>query len=243
MGTVSHRGDARRPTLREAVRLDFAASSGRQRLALVAVVFWLAYEWGAGNEAFTPWLIARTIAATSGYGSIPIVAAVGFGFTLVQQLVSGFTALVGFSMFERTSAAAWRRLTSRLGSEPTTWSELGVVSQGVLVFGLGTTAVVLIETVASGRDERRVPRRTVIRSAILCALGVGVIAGCAAGVALAGRRNDALRGTTDLVLRVLGNPLLWIGLVGVVLLVHYLRSRSGDGAAVDDAAQGDELER
>lgn len=222
MGTTTEPAAA---TLRSAAGTDFRRSSGLQRLALVGVVFWVAYEWGAGNEAFTPWLIARTISATDGYGSIAIVAAVGFGFTLLQQLVSGFTALVGFSMFERTSAAAWRRLTGRLGSAPPQWSQLGVVSQAVVVFGLGTTAVVLIETVTSGDADRRRHRGTVVRSATLCAVGVGLIAGTAAAVALVGRRNAALRGTTDLVLRVLGNPLLWIGLVVVLMLVQYVRSR------------------
>ncbi|NND74216.1 MAG: hypothetical protein HKN44_04345 [Ilumatobacter sp.] len=225
MGGPSSQDAAPPPTLRAAARADFRSSSGRQRLALVAVVFWVGYEWGAGNEAFTPWLIAHTISITSGYGSIPIVAAVGFGFTLLQQLVSGFTALIGFSIFERTSSAAWRRLTSRMGTTPQRWSGLGVISQTVVVFGLGTTAVVLIEIVTSGRADRRAHRATVVRSATLCALGVGLIAGAAAGVALIGRRNDSLRGTTDLVLRVLGNPLLWIGLVVVVMVVQYVKAR------------------
>lgn len=211
-----------------AVRLDFRESSVGQRFALVGVVFWVAYEWGAGNEAVTPWLIANTISATSGTASIGAAAVVGFGFTLIQQTISGFTALIGFSMFGRTARAAWARLRARLKGEPTRWSELGLPSRTVLVFGLGTTAVVLIETVTSGSADRRRHRSTVIQSAGLCALAVGVIAGIAGSVAYVGRRVDALRGTTDLILRVLGNPLLWIGLVVVVFVVQATRARRAD---------------
>ena len=209
---------------RVAIRQDFRCSSAAQRIALVAVVFWLAYEWGAGNEALTPWLIARTIASTSGLKSILVTALVGFTFTLVQQLVSGSTALVGFSMFENTTAVAWNRLQRRLGDSAKGWSGLGILSRTVLVFGLGTTAVVLVETVTSGHVDRRRHRPVVLQSAVLCASAVGAIAAIAATLAIVGRRVDALRGSTELILRVLGNPLLWIGLVVIVIAVQAART-------------------
>ena len=74
------------------------------------MVLWVTYEWGPGNETFTPWLLAQVIAGTDSAWVIPLTALVGFGFTAAQQLASGFTALAGFSMFDRTSRAAWNRL-------------------------------------------------------------------------------------------------------------------------------------
>lgn len=226
-GSASEAGRAGPPTgsLTAAIRADLRGSGPVQRVALVATVFWVAYEWGAGNEAVTPWLIAHTLSATSGTASIVAATAVGFGFTLVQQLASGFTALVGFSMFERTASAAWTRLSKRLQGRPARWSDLGLPSRTVLVFGLGTTAIVLVETVAGGTAGRQQHRATVVQSASLCALAVGLIAAVAGTLAYVGRQVDRLRGATDLVLRVLGNPLLWIGLVVVVLVVQHLRGR------------------
>lgn len=210
--------------LKTAIRADLRISSAWQRVALVGVAFWLAYEWGAGNEALTPWIIARTISSTSGLESILITAMVGFGFTLVQQLASGFTALLGFSLFDRTAAAAHQTLERRLGRAPRGWNQLGIVSRTVLVFGFGTTAVVLLENVSSGSTHRRQQRRVVVQSATLCAVTVAAIAAAAATVAEMGRRVDVLSGHTEFVLRVLGNPLTWIGLVVVLLVVNSARS-------------------
>lgn len=91
---------------RAAVAADFQFARWHRRLALVAVVGWLAYEWGAGNETLTPWILAKVISNTHGAVAIPATAIVGFAFTTLQQLASGFTALTGFSMFDRTATAA-----------------------------------------------------------------------------------------------------------------------------------------
>jgi hypothetical protein len=221
------------PSLRAAVAADFRKSGWRRRLALCGVVFWLAYEWGIGNETVTPWLLARVIAERDGIGAIPAAALVGFTFTAVQQLLAGFTALAGFSMFERTAAAAWSRLENRFGSVPGEWSSLGFTGRAVLVFGLGTTAVALLQIMATGRADMRRHRRAVVEAALLCGTMVGVLGGAAGALAYSGRRIDAIDGGVDWVLRVLGNPLFWLGILVVVALVHIVGRdrgrRPGDG--------------
>lgn len=213
-----------------AVSADFRSARWTRRLALVGVVGWLIYEWGAGNETITPWILARVISDTEGAIAIPITAAIGFGFTTVQQLASGFTALTGFSIFERTSSAAWQRLRGQSETAPGEWSGLTIAAKCALVFGLGTTAVALVQITATGTVGVRRHASVVVQSALLCGTLVGSIGALAASVAVLGRNVEVLRGTTEWALRILGNPLFWVGLLLVGLAVNLLR-RGGPVAA------------
>jgi hypothetical protein len=189
----------------------------------VAVVGWLIYEWGAGNETVTPWILAKVISDTKGAIAIPLTAAIGFGFTTLQQLASGFTALTGFSIFERTSGAAWQRLRGQNDTAPGEWSGLTMVGRCALVFGLGTTAVALVQIMATGTVGVRRHSSVVVQSALLCGTLVGCIGAVAASVAVLGRNVTALAGTTEWVLRILGNPLFWVGLLLLGVAVNLLR--------------------
>jgi hypothetical protein len=205
-------------------------------VALVGVVFWVAYEWGPGNETFTPWLLARVIAGTDSLWVIPLTALVGFGFTVVQQLASGFTALAGFSMFDRTSRAAWNRLRGKSGTVPGEWSGLGWGARSAIVFPLGTTSVALIQIMTTGEVGVRRHRRVVAMSAVLCATLVGMLGAVAATLALVGRNVPALEGTTNWILRVLGNPLFWLGLILVSIMWRRFLTLSGRSAAVNEGS-------
>ena len=202
-----------RPSIWKSAAADFRSATWPQRLALAAVVFWVTYEWGPGNETVTPWLLAKVIAGTDSAWVIPLTAVVGFGFTAAQQLASGFTALAGFSMFERTSRTAWDRFRGRSDTTPGEWSRLGWGGRSAIAFSLGTTSVALIQIMTTGETGVRRHGRAVVTSAVLCATLVGVIGATGAGVALLGRSVPALEGATNWVLRVLGNPFFWLGLI------------------------------
>ncbi len=110
--------DDRPPGIRSSLVADLHDAPWRRRLLLLGVMVWLAYEWGPGNETVTPWLLARLLRDHEGGGAVALTVAVGAGFTAVQQLLSGLTALAGFAMFDRTASAAWRRLVGTRGSPP-----------------------------------------------------------------------------------------------------------------------------
>jgi hypothetical protein len=211
--------------LRTAFADDFRVAPWGRRIALVAVLGWLAYEWGAGNETVTPWILAKVIKDTRGAAAIPITAGVGFAFTTVQQLASGFTALSGFSIFDRTAAAAWQRLRGQNDTAPGEWSRLTPLSRCALVFGLGTTAVALIQIMSTGAIGVRRHASVVVQSAILCGTLVGGIGGVAAAVAVIGRRVHSLSRATEWILRILGNPLFWLGLLVLGVTVNALGRR------------------
>lgn len=217
-------------TLRAAVASDFRRSTWLQRLVLVAVVFWIGYEWGAGNETFTPWLLVTVINNTDGWRSVVAVGAVGFAFTAAQQLVSGFTTAAGFSMFPRTARVSWRRLSAHHGAGALTWSNMGWGSRAVLVFSLGTTAVVSIQVALTSDVGARAHRRAVVQSACLVAGLVAAIGMVIAAMAMAGRNSPRFATATDWSLRILGNPLVWIALVVVMIAAQLWRHRAETAA-------------
>lgn len=202
---------------------DFRAAPWRRRLALVAVAGWLMYEWGPGNETVTPWILMRVIGHQRGLATIPITAAIGFCFTTCQQLTSGVTALSGFSMFERTAHAAWLRLRRRSGMVPQPWAARSARARCALTFGLGTSAVALVEIIATGHVGVRRHVGVVTRSAVLCGALVGGLGAFAAGLAQLGQRLPPLSHATGWTIRILGNPLLWLALLGVALAFATLR--------------------
>jgi hypothetical protein len=211
--------------LRTSVRADLRESTWWQRALLVLTAGWLAYEWGLGNETVTPWLLAKVIASTDGASSIVLTAAVGFVFTTSQQLASGITTAAGFAMFRRTAASAWVLLQLRLSRPPRPWSKLPLALRALLVFTLGTTAVVLIESSLTGEVGVIRHRRAIVQSAVLCGLMVAAIGAAGAALGWLGRSVDSLEPATHWVLRVLSNPLIWIALLAIMLTSNALRNR------------------
>jgi hypothetical protein len=205
-------------------------------LALVGVVAWIAYEWGPGNETVTPWLLAQVIAGTDSIWVVPLTALAGFGFTAAQQLASGFTALAGFSMFDNTARASWDRLRGQSHTAPGEWSSLGWGARSALVFTLGTTSVALIQIMTTGEVGVRRHRRAVASSALLCGALVGALGALGAGVALVGRNVPALEGATNWILRVLGNPLFWLGLIVVSVGARKVLTLGGRSAAISEGS-------
>lgn len=227
-------GDDAALGFRSTVTTDLRTSAWPQRVLLVLAAGFIAYEWGLGNETVTPWLLSWVISEHEGWSTIVVAGLVGFGFTLIQQLASGLSVLAGFSLFDRSARAAWSRLARRVDPERLRWDGAGLGYRIVIVFTLGTTAVALLQIVTSGRVGVAAHRRAVVQAAFLCATAVGVI-GCVAGViGHVGRSIDVLSAPTDWVLRVLGNPLLWIGLIGLWFLAQRVgRSTAAASQEID----------
>ncbi|MGE3587846.1 MAG: hypothetical protein AB7L17_09000 [Ilumatobacteraceae bacterium] len=210
-------------TISRAIRDDFRRSHWPRRLAQTAVVLWMVYEWGPGNESVTPWLVFWVIGESDGVSTIPTTALVGFTFTTVQQLASGATALAGFSTFEDTARSAWARLRGDDDVAPMEWSRLGWWARIPIVFALGTTAVALTQIMSTGQVGVRRHLPVITKSAVLCGSVVGLLGAIVASLAVVGRRWSRAEGTTDWLLDVLGSPLLWLSLVVLLAIVHFVR--------------------
>jgi hypothetical protein len=212
------------PGVRSAIGADLRAVGVARAAAMVGVVVWLVYEWGPGNETVTPWILANVLRTTEGWGSVAATVTVAFGFTAAQQVLSGVTALYGFSVFDRTAQAVWRSLQGRGAS--LRWSQLSPVGRVAVAFGLGTTAVALGEIVLSGKPGLRRHLPAVLGSAMVAAVAVAVIGGVVAGLTLAGRQSDRTRALVETFLDVASSPLLWLTLAGLVLAWQVRASRA-----------------
>ena len=226
----------RRAPLRASIAADFRDSGWGRRFALVALVAWIVYEWGPGNETVTPWLVLRVIdRADHGVQVVVAAGTVGFAFTFTQQLLSGLTALVAFSLFERTAAAAWERLS--VGGTKTLrgWHGASIASKLAVAFTIGTSAVALVQIVTSGRVGVRIHLRAVVGSAAAVGAVAGGIATVAGALVWLGRSVSSLSGVTDSIVDVLGNPLLWLGLAAVALAIDWRRHRRALAAGAHSA--------
>jgi protein-S-isoprenylcysteine O-methyltransferase Ste14 len=85
---------------------------------------------------------------------------------------------------------------------------------------------VLIESTTTGAVGLARQRRVVAQAALLVASIVAVIAAVGATAVLIGRSVPALESSTEWLLRLLGNPLFWIGLLATVIVARRLAARS-----------------
>ena len=94
----------------------------------------------------------------------------------------------------------------------------------------------LIQIMTTGEVGVRRHRRVIASSALLCAMLVGVLGAIGATLALVGRNVAALEGVTNWILRVLGNPLLWLGLIVVSIAERKLLTLGGRSAAISEGS-------
>jgi len=218
-------------TLRRAMALDFRTSGWGPRVALVGVVAWLVYEWGPGNETVTPWVLANLLDHFDGFTAVVVVGAVAFAFTTLQQLASGFTALVGFSVLDRTAQASWQRLERSNSGLRGGWWSMRWSTRAALVFGLGSTAVALMQIITTGQVGVRVHARAVASSAAICGAVVAVISAVCAGIVAVGRAVDAWSGATDRFVAILAQPWLWLLLAAALVAREAVAGRRAGAQA------------
>jgi hypothetical protein len=225
-------------TLRRAMVLDFRTSGWGPRVALVGVVAWLVYEWGPGNETFAPWVLAILLDHLDGFTAVIVVGAVAFALTALQQLASGFTALVGFSVLDRTAQASWQRLERSNPGLRGGWWSMRWSTRVALVFGLGTTAVALMQIITTGQVGVRVHARAIAVSAAICGAGVAIVSAVCAGIVAVGRAVDAWSDTTDRLVAMLAQPWLWILLAAVLVVREVVAGRRAGAQAVPTEQPG-----
>jgi hypothetical protein len=176
-------------------------------------------------------VLANLLDHFDGFTAVVVVGAVAFAFTTLQQLASGFTALVGFSVLDRTAQASWQRLERSNSGLRGGWWSMRWSTRAALVFGLGTTAVALMQIITTGQVGVRVHARAVASSAAICGAVVAVISAVCAGIVAVGRAVDAWSGATDRFVAILAQPWLWLLLAAALVAREAVAGRRAGAQA------------
>lgn len=223
---------AEEPSLWHTVKGDLADAGGRRLLGVVAVLGWLAFQWGWGNDVLLPPIVTRAFELVddgktwpSAAGSIAAGTAAGSIFWALTQTLDGIIVLSGSRLVPRITAR-FSRLLARQGLiKPLT--ELSTGTRFLIAFASGASMLCLIDVFATGEPGVR-GRVTMLRDAVTLAVG---------GVALAvfvvttttaiGRRVPATSEVAEVVLRYARNPVTWLVFYGSLVVGAAVVERIG----------------
>ncbi len=211
--------------LRAAVSSDFSAAVGLRLLLVVVMLCWLAYQWGFGNDATLPTLVANAVQAIDDSeslrrGLLAVAAgfAVGFLFTLVTQVVDVLIVILGFSQLPATTA--WISFNLRKKGWVKPYADMTWTGRWMLAYGVGTSAVLLVDRFARNETSTDNQNRIIVVSTALASISVGLVSALVVAVAI-----SATERAGEIVIRVASNPFTWLGLFGTIFLISHWRNR------------------
>ncbi len=217
-------------SLRRAARNDLRAASGRDLAVVLALGAWLVYQWGFGNDALLPPIVANVAdglddGETFGAGAAAVVggAAAGAVFWAACMAIDGLVMMVGLRRLPHLVAEIGRRLRAR--GWVARWDDMRWSTRWMLAYGAGPSALILADALADGPDDRPRRHRIIAVAVALAAGSVAVVSAVIVAAAVTARRFPATRPTADWIVRVASNPLFWIALFGGLWLVQIWRER------------------
>jgi hypothetical protein len=204
-------------TLWSAMRADFIGAGVGQKLGLMGMVAFIAYEWGPGNEVATPLVGAQVLARTSGLTTVIATSLITGGFTFVEQMASGWTVAYTGSQFPRLNRTAYELTQDQEGNARYgAWDEISLGKRFAYAFYLGSTAAVIREGAVTGKTRFRELRRPAFGSAVITSSTIAVLG------AVLGATKWACAGTpaqpyADVLVAIVSSPLTWLGLLVITL--------------------------
>ncbi len=198
-------------TLARVTWRDVKTTKGLGAIPLCAATAMTAYEWGPGNETFTPILGGRALDMTTGLRGILIPTVLTTSFTFGQQLLSGFLARKTVEKFPETAKAIFTfaggdtsdRSFKGFDKLPR-WKKVTNAS------AIGSSFNVLQDALLAGNTETLKPISR--KSATMAAAAVAVIT---ASTAIADEYVESP--IADQAVEVIKNPALWLGLGAAIL--------------------------
>lgn len=228
MGVASSEPSGR---LRAAVSSDFRAAAGLRLLLVVIMLGWLAYQWGFGNDATLPTLVANAVLAIDDgesirRGAFAIAAgfAVGFLFTLVTQVVDVLIVMLGFSQLPSTTA--WISSYLRKKGWVKAYADMTWTGRWMLAYGVGTSAVLLVDRFARNKTSTDDQNRIIVISTALASISVGLVSAIIVTIAISALRFPATERAGEIVIRVASNPFTWLALFGTIFFISHRRNQS-----------------
>lgn len=217
--------------LKESVGEDYRQAGVRQKLGLLATAGLLAYEWGPGNETFTPIIATQVMSRTEDAKGALAVGVITGGFTAAQQIVSGYAMASSSETFGGLAEKSYELAASDENGEATRkpFEDLSMPTKAGYSLFLGSSFVVAREAAVTGSTEQSHLRRQAVKSAAISAPTVGVVtAGASGGLDTLSNaaENSRFENSTELFINGVEHPATWVSLAGLALVSGHLRNRS-----------------
>ena len=228
-------------SFRQAARADLAGASGIRVLGVVALLSWLLFQWGIGNDALLPAISARAFDAFEdptvidvasgdlhwGAGVLAALAAgfAGFVFWTLTQLLDAVLVLMGTRLVPNVVGRLGENLRQRGWVKE--WRELAWSTRWMIAYGVGASAAGLVDALATGRPGVAGRRWMICSAALVSSVTVGLIVTAVAGAAVVGLRIEGAQPATEVFIRYAKNPLTWLAIFGLVIVVNSIRNRWG----------------
>lgn len=210
----------------DAGKEDFKTAGLGQKLGLLAMAGWFAYEWGPGNEAVTPIIAGQVLNHTNGIAAPLATSAIAGAFTFVQQTASGVTTAYTESTFPKLAETSYKLFNEDEDGENKhkEWKDLPAATKFFYAFLIGTTWSVTREAVVTGNEDKAKLYRTALGSAAVAGTAVAGI-GMAAGALKWKADGTSFQPYSDWIIDKMENPLTWLGLFGAAALYNQSKNK------------------
>jgi len=204
---------------------DLREGSIGQRIGLLATAVLVAYEWGPGNEAVTPFIGSQVLAHTDGLTSVIATSAITGGFTAVEQIAAGSAAAYTISTFPRLAKTTFE-LYNEGETDRDAWKDTPFKKRWAYAFGIGSTFAVTREAAVTGDVEQGHLTRTAASSAAISSGTVAVVGAAAGSLKLIPEdAPEYVTWVTDKVLTGIESPLTWLSLAAFYIASPVIRKR------------------
>jgi hypothetical protein len=197
----------------------------------VALLAWMGFQWGFGNDVLLPSIAATGFDAiddgetwTSGFAAAAVAGVAGGGFWALTQTLDAIVVMSGLRLVPGLTQRLSTYLTRKGWVTP--YAEMTWSTRWVIAYATGVSVLCLVDVFATGRQGVRDRSVMIATSVALSAGTVGVVVGLVATATMVATRVPATASGAEVFLRWAKNPLTWVAIFAVVFLVGRLMNGS-----------------
>lgn len=220
-------------SLWQTIKGDFAGVAGLKIVAVTALLLWMAFQWGFGNDALLPSIVAFTFDSVDdrsswavGAAGVAAAMAAGFLFWAITQLIDAIVMLSGLRLLPGISQRISAFLRRRGWITP--YADMKWSTRWIIAYATGVSALCLVDAFATGTPGVRVRRRMIGVATVLSAGSVSLVVGLVTALAVIANRVPATEQGAETAIRFAKNPLTWILIFATVFAVGHLRSNRSE---------------
>lgn len=204
---------------------DLSRASWKGKVALGSLLLIASYEWSGGNETATPIVGGRVLGLEDGLEGVALTASVTGGFIASQQLAAGYLTRKTAEQFPSVGEKMYRiinRSTEDSAARFVPFNDLSAQRKFLYSFTLGSSFNVLRETAVTGKMDQEHLKKVSRSSAAITGGSVAVLG---AGVEVVNQQFENDANVQFAMSWVVKNPVFWLGLMGAILSMDYLKNR------------------